>query len=225
MERDLAVLFRMADNRDPQSAAARFRRARVRRFLELFPPGAERVRILDAGGTPAFWTQHMDALPAQATVTFLNRSFDARAKLPWTRYVAGDARDMHMFRDGEFDVCFSNSVIEHVGNFEDQRRMAAEIRRVAKGYFVQTPNVYFPLEPHFLVPGWQFLPLGVRARLLQKRGWGWMERVRDPELARTTVASIQLLSSTQLRRLFPDGQIHHERMGPLTKSITAWRAL
>src|SRR5580704_563350 len=108
MERDLALLFRMADNRDPQSVAARFRRARVRRFLELFPQGAGRVRILDAGGTPAFWKPHLEALPPEATVTFLNRSFtfrdhsfEPRPEQPWARYVVGDARDMHMFRDGE----------------------------------------------------------------------------------------------------------------------------
>ena len=70
----------------------------------------------------------------------------------------GDAVDMPGISDGAFDVVFSNSVIEHVETYENQRRMAAEIRRVGRRYFVQTPNRHFPLEPHFLVPGFQLLP-------------------------------------------------------------------
>ncbi|WP_255695553.1 methyltransferase domain-containing protein [Rhodohalobacter sp. 614A] len=56
------------------------------------------------------------------------------------QYVQGDALDMHMFEDKSFDVVFSNSVIEHVGSFENQRRFADEVRRVGKAYWVQTPD-------------------------------------------------------------------------------------
>lgn len=57
---------------------------------------------------------------------------------------------MKQFQDNEFDAVFSNSVIEHVGDYEAQRQMANEIMRVGKRYFVQTPNFYFPIEPHIL---------------------------------------------------------------------------
>src|SRR5205823_6414361 len=160
---------------------------------------------------------YRDVLPTRVTITVLNRSFNERPQIPWISYVYGDARQMHMFGSRDFDMCFSNSVIEHVGTIDDQLRMAQEIRRVARGYFVQTPNAYFPLEPHFLVPGWQFLPMSLRAHLLQRRDLGWMKRVKDPQMARRAVESIRLLTAAELQRLFPDGQIHRERVGPFTK--------
>ena len=63
---------------------------------------------------------------------------------------------MDFFKDKSFDAVFSNSVIEHVGTFEDQKMMANEVIRVTNFYFIQTPNLYFPIEPHFLVPFFQF---------------------------------------------------------------------
>jgi hypothetical protein len=120
-------------------------------------------------------------------------------------------------------MCFSNSAIEHLGSFRDQFRVAQEIRRVAKGYYVQTPNLYFPLEPHFLVPGWQFIPCEWRAHILRKRDLGWMKQVKSLDEARAVVKSIRLLDSRDLQKLFPDAGILRERVGPLTKSLVAWR--
>lgn len=128
-----------------------------------------------------------------------------------------------MFKHFEFDFCFSNSVIEHVGTRDDQLRMAREVRRVGRGYFVQTPNRYFPLEPHFLVPGWQFAPVSVRTFLLQQKDLGWVRRVKDRSLARAVVESIRLLTLEEIQVAFPDGKIYHERICFLTKSFVAWR--
>jgi hypothetical protein len=218
-------IFSAADNRDPDSIASRFRAKRFRRFAEMLRGAREPVRILDIGGTPAFWLRHRVGLPARSEITLLNRAFEDRPHLEDMRYVVGDARKLDMFGDLEFDMCFSNSVIEHVGDADDQMRMASEIRRVARGYFVQTPNKYFPMEPHFLVPGWQFAPLSLRAWLLQRRDWGWMKRVKDRELAWKTVRSIRLLSARDLHVLFRDATIYREKIGPLTKSVTAWRVI
>jgi hypothetical protein len=219
-----ALLFRFADHRKAGSAASKFRRARVRKFAELLGPGAVDLGILDVGGTAEFWLRHRDEFSRSITVTVLNRTVENQPALPWITCVAGDARDMSMFADQQFDMCFSNSVIEHI-DAAGQNRMAKEIRRVARGYFVQTPNARFPLEPHFLVPGWQFLPIALRAHLLQRRHWGWMQQIVDPELARETVESIRLLTTGELLRLFPDGRIYQEKFGPFTKSITAWHPM
>lgn len=218
------TVFRLADNGDVSSLASRFRAGRFRLFAEMLRDAPGEVRILDAGGTALMWQRHRNELPAKIHVTLLNKEFAEQPRLPYVSCVVGDARDMGMFPDRHFDVCFSNSLIEHL-RAEDQVSAAREIRRVAKGYFVQTPNRYFPLEPHSLVPGWQFLPVALRTHLLQKKDWGWMKRVRDPALAREAVQSIRLLDERELRRLFSDGRIHREKVGPLSKSLVAWRPL
>jgi len=219
------VLFHLADNGNPESVSSQLRLRRIRKFAEMVGTIQHCVRILDVGGNGRFWERYRPELPVQSVITVLNRELEQCPEFPWVRYVSGDARQMDMLHDGEFDFCFSNSVIEHVGGPTDQARMAAEIRRVARGYFVQTPYAYFPLEPHFLVPGWQFAPVALRTRLLQRRDLGWMKRIRDAHEARAAVESIRLLNTRQLQRLFPDAEIYREKIGLFTKSITAWRPL
>lgn len=118
------------------------------------------------------------------------------------------------FADGEFPVVFSNSVIEHVPR-ERQSAFAEEIRRVGRRYFVQTPNRYFPIEPHYQLPLFQFLPERVRRALNRTLSLGWREKGHWEE--------INLLSARDLRRLFPDGELHRERVLGLTKSLMVVR--
>ncbi|MGH2950661.1 MAG: methyltransferase domain-containing protein, partial [Solirubrobacterales bacterium] len=136
--------------------------------------------------------------------------------------VVGDARALEGFADGEFEVVFSNSVIEHVGGWDDQRRMAHAVQRVGRRFFVQTPNRYFPLEPHFLFPGFQFLPLRARIELVRRFALGYHDRIPDPAEARAAVSEIRLLSEAELRRLFPTARIHRERVLGLKKSLVAY---
>ncbi|HWS70973.1 MAG TPA: class I SAM-dependent methyltransferase, partial [Thermoanaerobaculia bacterium] len=70
----------------------------------------------------------------------------------------------------------SNSVLEHVA---DMPAMAREIRRVGRRWYVQTPNRWFPVEPHFLVPFFQFLPIATRAWLLTRFDLGWLTRTKS----------------------------------------------
>ena len=67
---------------------------------------------------------------------------------------------------------FSNSVIEHVPP-QLQSKFAEEVARVATRYFVQTPNRYFPIEPHYQLPLFQFLPKGIRKALNKRFALGW----------------------------------------------------
>ena len=118
------------------------------------------------------------------------------------------------FADGEFPVIFSSSVIEHIPA-ELQPQFASEIRRVGERYFVQTPNRYFPIEPHYQLPFFQFLPERWRRALNQRFTLGWREKGVWDEA--------NLLSARDLRRLFPDAEIHRERVLGLTKSLMAVR--
>jgi 2-polyprenyl-3-methyl-5-hydroxy-6-metoxy-1,4-benzoquinol methylase len=118
------------------------------------------------------------------------------------------------FADGEFDVAFSNSVIEHIPPAA-QPAFAAEVRRVAGRYFVQTPNKYFPIEPHYQLPLFQFMPRSLRKRLNQRFNLGWQPKGHWEE--------ITLLTPKSLRNLFPDAEIRRERLFGLTKSLIAVR--
>lgn len=108
------------------------------------------------------------------------------------------------------------------GDFEGQRRMAAEIRRVGERYFVQTPNRYFPIEPHFLFPGYQFLPFEARVFLVRHFELGWVGRIPDPVQAAKTVGAIRLLDRAELETLFPRARIYRERFCGLTKSFIVY---
>jgi hypothetical protein len=123
------------------------------------------------------------------------------------------------FADASFDVIYTNSVIEHVGGLEDQRRMADEIRRVGKRYFLQTPNRFFPLEPHFLFPFFQFLPISIRVFLLRNFHLGWFGRIPDAKRAKEIVESVRLLDRKDMLELFPGAHSYDERVFGMTKSF------
>jgi SAM-dependent methyltransferase len=112
--------------------------------------------------------------------------------------------DLSRYADREFDVVFSNSVIEHLGTWENQQKMASEIRRVGKHYFVQTPNVYFPIEPHFLFPFFHFLPESYKIWIIRNFDTGWFDRIPDRKTAEAAVREIRLLSKKELKYLFPE---------------------
>lgn len=133
--------------------------------------------------------------------------------------VAGDARDMRIFHDNEFDVVLSNSVIEHVGSLEDQQKMAREIMRVGKAFFIQSPNRFFWLEPHFLVLFFQFMPLALKTFLLRSFNLGWIKRVRDTKQAKKIVNSIRLMTRKELESIFSGAVIHKKKVLGLIKSF------
>jgi hypothetical protein len=211
-----------ADNENPDSWASRMRQKRFGQFLALLPP-LDTVRILDVGGTEAFWSRNWSERSRHLEVTLLNLEPERTSGTLPIRAITGDARDLSRFGEREFDFCFSNSVIEHVGELADQKKVADEIRRVCRGYFVQTPYRYFPLEPHFQVLGWAQLPLGLRTKLHQRWNLGWMPAEPDYRKARMEVEQIRLLSIREYRLLFADAEIRYEKVGPLVKSLIAVR--
>ena len=215
-----SVVRKLADNSDARSLATRMRRERFQLFLSLLKRLEGHVKVLDIGGTQQFWDLMLRDDAPDIRVTLLNVEHQPVSS---KRFIsaAGDARSMPQFADNSFDVVISNSVIEHVGDYTNQRRMAGEVRRVARRYFVQTPNKRFPLEPHFLFPFFQYLPLSTRAWLVSKFDVGWYRRIPDRSAALAEVESIQLLTRKQFAALFPEARIHEEKFGGLTKSFVA----
>lgn len=197
-----------------------FRKKRTELFLNLFRPGPQ-TRILDVGGYVYDWFR---VVPVESSFVFLNVSHPpAREPLP-ERFdcVVGDGRKMS-FPDRSFDIAYSNSVIEHVGGWEDQQRFAAEVRRVADGYFVQTPNRWFPIEPHFVTLFVHWLPAAINRRIIRFVSYrGWFRSGDDADL--TQLANeLRLLSKGEMKQLFPDAELHREKWFGMTKSWIAIR--
>ena len=215
------MLFRkLVDNREEDSFATQMRRRRFQFFVDLLDTLPRPIAILDVGGTANFW-QRMGFVEQDARITLLNID---PTPLPSTHFraVIGDATDMREFRDQAFDVVFSNSVIEHVGDFEQQRRMASEIQRVGRRYFLQTPNYYFPLEPHFLFPGFQWLPRDARVGLIQRFNLGWVKKIPDRTEAQHRIDTTRLLRKSELKTLFPRANWYEEKFLGLTKSFVVY---
>lgn len=199
------------------SLAINFRRKRLVLFTSLIARLPRPLHILDVGGTQEFW-EVIGLVGDDVKITIINTEKD-RAIFPNVTSMVGDARDMHEFQDKEFEVVFSNSVIEHVGSFEDQRAMAQEIERVGKRYIVQTPNRYFPIEPHVLIPFFQFLPLYLKVFLATRTpDWGW----KSSHIGE--LSTIRLMTEKELKSIFPGARVYKEKFLGFTKSFILYKA-
>lgn len=210
----------LADWKNPSSLMNRMRSKRMAVFDSLVVSLPRPLRILDIGGTTHFWERRGWADRPDVMITVVNLAAEVSTH-PTIVSVAGDARDLKEFASMSFDVVFSNSVIEHVGDFGQQLRMANEVKRLAPKYWVQTPNYWFPIEPHFLFPGWQWLPEDIRVAMLMRRAFGWNGKCPDREKAREVVRHAQLLSRRDLKKMFPDARLVPERFFGLVKSWVA----
>ena len=215
------ILKKAADYTKTDSPAAKLRRNRFLIFNSLVALLPRPLSILDVGGTQIFWERMDFTKEPDVKIVLLNLSkVDVYHKNLIS--VQGDARRMDAFTDQEFDVVFSNSVIEHVGGYDQQCQMANEVKRVGKSYFIQTPNRFFPIEPHFLLPFFQFLPLGLKIFLVHHFDIGWHKRTPDKQKAAQLVNSIRLLTEKELKKLFPGANIYKEKLFGLTKSLIVY---
>jgi SAM-dependent methyltransferase len=189
----------------------RWREQRYRLFLELCEVGPDEP-ILDVGAGKGGALERFNRTNPIVAVD-LQPDTSEWLSAPNVDVRVGDGTKLEFAQD-EFGVVFSSSTVEHVPK-ELQERFASEIRRVGRRYFVQTPNRYFPIEPHYQFPLFQFLPQRVQRALNRHFTLGWQPKGSWEE--------INLLSSRQLKRLFPDAEIHRERVLGLTKSLMAVR--
>jgi methyltransferase family protein len=224
------VVLALANNIDADSLASRMRRKRFAIFLDLcaavWREKSDVVKIVDLGGTVEFWENHKplvdgSGIPCEIHVVNLSPEAGHGIGVHGVRFSGGDARDCSRFGDLEFDVVFSNSVIEHVGTLHDQIGMAREIQRIGKYHFIQTPCRNFPLEPHYLFPLWVYLPMSVRSALHRRFDLGWIKAERDCLHARADVEQIRLISTWEFKKLFPGSEIKYEYFWALRKSMMA----
>lgn len=201
---------------NPRSVSGRARAVRWEEFKQTFPH-VEDMKVLDLGGTPSFW-RSADTRPAHLTIVNIMQQ---PSEADWIDNVSADACLYEPTQT--FDLVMSNSLLEHVGGHYRRVQLAEVIRGAAPHHWVQTPYRYFPVEPHWVAPGMQFLPPNMRALFVQHWPLGARTHHDDPRGALREALETDLVSAAEMRYLFPDSRLWKERFGGLTKSLVAVR--
>jgi len=212
----------LASSNHPNSLGMKFRKARFQFFEKLFWrnfKGHSKITILDLGGTEAFWKDQKLLSTGKVEIILLNLSKEA-VSTPHISSMGGSATDLSAFSDNSIDLIFSNSVIEHLYTWENQVKMANEILRVGKKHFVQTPNKAFFLEPHYALPFFQFLPKKLGFTILTKTKLSRFRKWKDKE-AQQYLDEIRLISKKEMKLLFPQSKLFHEKFAGMSKSFIA----
>jgi len=196
-----------------------FRRQRLRKFYEFFNITPD-TKILDVGGNTFFWDLASSQGFTVPKITIIN-VYPNHDPLPENiEWVVGDGKKLP-FADLAFDLAFSNSVIEHLYDWESQVEFANEIKRVASNYFVQTPSKNFIVEPHFITPFIHWLPKNIQKKLVRNfTVWGLITRP-TPEYCQQMLAELRLLNGKEMAKLFPGSKLEIERVLGWEKSIIA----
>jgi SAM-dependent methyltransferase len=217
-----------------QTARREAREKRAKVFRETFSVGPS-TRILDLGSEDgaaiAAVLAGTGAQPSNIYIADINAE---RVQQGHRRYgfspIAIPAAGTLPFEDGYFDIVYCSSVIEHVTLPKDQiwleqsdeeferrartsqRQFANEIRRLGRGYYVQTPDRWFPIESHTWLPLVGYMPRTWQKRVIEKTNRYWVKKT-NPDWC--------LLSAKEMQEFFPDATIRHERFMGLSKSIMA----
>jgi SAM-dependent methyltransferase len=182
-------------------------------FLRMVGNGTAPGRLLDVGGGLGIDGEFLQLYSRFSEVVVVNLDAECMHMPPGVtvKRMVADGRDLP-FETNSFDWVFSNAVIEHVGRWQDQVLFANEVRRVAsRGYFVATPNKFFPVEPHTLLPFYQFLPVPLQRRMAPYSP-GYL---RKYEL-------IRLLSAGEMQELFPEATVRAMGFPVLGNNLAAY---
>jgi hypothetical protein len=206
---------------DAPGSLGESRRSRRWDWLQAAFGAIESMSVIDLGGTVEAWLR---APLRPASVHVVNLEPPPAGGPAWIRADQADACDLPAhISGGHYDLVFSNSVIEHVGGHAQRIRFADAVHKLADRHWVQTPYRYFPVEPHWLFPGFQFLPLTVRAEI--SRRWPLVHTPSTSHEAGLRAAmGVELLSRAEMAAYFPDSTLQVERLLGLVKSLIAVKA-
>jgi hypothetical protein len=205
-----------------------FRRRRNKLLTDLIDRVAGRLgrpaRILDVGGRAAFWdtveTRNIEKITL-ANIEEIDLSGNS-GRFPMEG-VHADALDLSKFAGGQFDVVVSNSMIEHLGSWKNMKLCARQLRSVAPRGYVQTPSFWFPIEQHFMIPFFHWLPNQVRVILLPYLPRAGYEDAQSIDAVREYIEEINLLTGREMTFLFPDARTVKEKLLLFTKSyVVTW---
>ncbi len=170
------------------------------------------MRLLDVGGYPWGWLNYAPEVKSIDCLNVHPVNWDSsRAPNHGISMFQGDACKMSEIFNEEYDIVFSNSVIEHVGSWNRQQAFAQEVRRVGKKLWVQTPAKECPIEPHYLAPFVHWLPKSIQRNCIRYFSvYGWVQKPTREEI-NNLVDEIRLLTIHEFSTLFPDCKIIVEK--------------
>jgi hypothetical protein len=225
-----AIAKSLTNYDDELSVGSKIRRRRIEPLLKLIEAAYSRygcVSILDIGGTRQYWNVLPKDLFSKYNIriTLINICQDSLASedLAYFSSDTGDGCDLGNYESGAFHIVHSNSVVEHVGDWERMSAFAKEVRRLGVTYYVQTPNFWFPIEPHCMTPFFHWLPKPLRVALVRRYALGHWVRGNSVSDSVTIVESARLLDRSMFMELFPDAAHSTESFLFLPKSLIAVR--
>lgn len=202
-----------------------FRKRRLQLFSKFF--NLENCKILDVGGTIHIWEMlsFLQNYP-KVDIVLLNlrkpSEYEMRVIQAKKRYkfIEGNALSLP-FKNKSFDIVFSNSLLDHLSSFDNQKKFAEEVKRVGKGYFIQTGNRRFFFEPHFLTPFVHYLPKKIQKKIIRNFTiWGLLTRPSS-QVVNSIVDEIRFPTEKEFKALFPEALVIKEKFLFFTKSFVA----
>lgn len=201
-------------------------------FRELLVDRPRPMKIIDLGGTAAFWKKWGISEDDRIEITLINNhhidktNMGTEGTLPFIRQEIRDARDVSESEYEQFDLIFSNSFLEHLESADAQRQICEKIEASGRDYFVQVPNKYSLIEPHFphpLVPFFALYPKSLQAWLLTKHHFGSGSREPSYESAKERLKYSHPLGIGDVRKLLPSATVVKEYTFGIPLSIVARR--
>ncbi len=191
------------------------RRKMYAEFLAQFPPD-QTASVIDVGVTADRSYEHSNYLVAwyphkdRITAVGLDDAGFLETVYPGVKFVQADGRDLP-FDDGAFDVAHASAVLEHVGNAERQTTFLRELWRVSRrGIFITTPNRWFPVEFHTVLPLVHWLPKPMFRGILARTGRAFF----------ADESNLNLIGPGELKQLARDAGIANPQID--TVSLGGW---
>ena len=191
-----------------------------RRFMTAFAPGAT-TSILDVGVTSdtrqpeSNYFERLYPYPCQVTAVGTEDGSHLAGQYRGLRYQSVEPGNSLPFSTNQFDITFSNAVVEHTGCRSSQAAFLKEVCRVGRRFFVATPNRWFPIEHHTGLPFLHFLPCAAYRAILAGTSYRyWADE-----------GHLNMLSGDALRRMLPagvKGRVETVRLFGLSSNLIAF---
>lgn len=220
------------DLTNPNSLRSKIRRKRVKHLIDFIKQiidqkNLKTIKICDLGGTYRYWLVfpfldfeevnfEITLVNLEETIQLENENYQKLLNHSNLRFISeiGNGCDMSHKQDAFFHLTHSNSVIEHVGDWKKIKKFAKESQRIGKFFFIQTPNYWFPIEPHYVLPLVHFFPRPIHTKLLM------IFKNRSFDEATSNFEENRMLSYKEFRFLYSKSTLIIERF-LLAKSFIA----